>query len=52
MEINKPKERMYSEVIEHYYNQYKIDRSIISGVIQKYGDSKFTHEYLESLINK
>ncbi len=47
-----PEGRMYHEVIEHYYNQYKIDRSIISEAIQKYGDSKYTHEYLESLINK
>lgn len=51
MEINKPKEKMYSEVIEHYYKQYGVGRGLISQAIQRYGDSKYTHRFLEFVKN-
>ncbi len=51
MEINKPKERIYSEVIEHYYKQYGVGRGLISQAIKLYGDSEYTHRFLEFLKN-
>lgn len=51
MEINKPKERMYAEVIEHYYKQYGVGRGLISEAINRWGDSDRTRRFLKFLKN-
>jgi len=51
MEINKSNKSMYSEVIENYYKQYGVGRGLISQAIQRYGDSKYTHNFLEFVKN-
>lgn len=46
-----PEGRMYHEVIEHYYKQYGVGRGLISQAIQLYGDSEYTHRFLEFVKN-
>lgn len=46
-----PKERMFSETVNHYRELYHVDAGLISQAIQRYGDSKYTHRFLEFVKN-
>ena len=39
------------QLVETYYVKYGVGRGLISEAIQRYGDSKYTHRFLEFVKN-
>ena len=46
-----PKERMFSETVNHYRELYHVDAGLCSEAILRFGDSKYTHRLLEFVKN-
>lgn len=39
------------QLVETYYVKYEVGQGLISEAIQRYGDSKYTHRFLEFVKN-